>query len=173
MSHGIQIAAQALPPELEKFLQAAKAAATAPPTPPSATTSPEEVRARANSAVDRCCAAYNKAYQAAKAEKKDSYSARKDAEHAFRRAMPPLDSEINLRDFVACVAHALLSDIIDQNESARLLYAVQVANSIAKNAKSPRSPGRASASAKEDPAPSPAEQSIPVEQSTTDPEPKN
>ena len=159
MSHGIDIAAQAVSPGLNKLLQAALTAATASPTP-SSIPAAHEVRARANSAVDQCCAAYNQAREAAIAANKSSYSIDKAAEHAYRCAMPPLDSEINIRDFVACVTHALLIGAFTHNESSRLLYAAQVANSVLKNAKSSRAPGRPPASAEDNPASPAVNQSI-------------
>ena len=38
--------------------------------------------------------------------------AREKAEAAFRNALPPLCGEDNIRDFIACVAYALVNEII-------------------------------------------------------------
>jgi hypothetical protein len=47
--------------------------------------------------------------------------------------MPPLSSQRQIGDFVACVAHATLIEAIDGSEAARLLSAAQVAHRILKS----------------------------------------
>ncbi len=47
---------------------------------------------------------------------------------AFREAMPTLAGHDNIRDFIACVAGGMLSEIINANEGAKFLYAAQVAS---------------------------------------------
>jgi hypothetical protein len=42
--------------------------------------------------------------------------------------MPPLSGARNIRDFVACVAHAMALTAIDGPDGARFLYAAQVAS---------------------------------------------
>ncbi|HEX3894242.1 MAG TPA: hypothetical protein VHW46_16830 [Terracidiphilus sp.] len=53
----------------------------------------------------------------------------KNCRNAYREAMPPLVYEANIRDFIACVAHGILIDVLSLEESSKLLYAAQVAAS--------------------------------------------
>jgi hypothetical protein len=60
--------------------------------------------------------------------------------------MPPLSGPENIRDFIACVAHAMLIGAILGPDGARLLYAAQVAYQASAHAEvkptSTRGPGR-------------------------------
>lgn len=85
----------------------------------------------ANTAVAHCCQIYNEAMK----------TGRPQAEHAYRLAMPPLSGPENIRDFIACVAHGILLDVIKSSDGARLLYAAQIARG-AIDRPSPRKPGR-------------------------------
>jgi acyl-CoA synthetase (NDP forming) len=130
MSDGIQIAAQAdrfagtaLPRVLrEVFANNASAS----------TSSSQEAVAHSNPAVAACSRAHRQARDQAKASGKGFYEVSTASREAFRRAMPPLDSPANITDFIACVAHGLLLEIISDSDSARLLYAAQVASSAAR-----------------------------------------
>jgi hypothetical protein len=88
------------------------------------------IPAAANPAVVRCCQAYAHALKTATQQGKSRYSASSDAEKAYREAMPPLSGPSNIRDFVACVTHAMLIKAINGSEGTRLLYAAQVAHNI-------------------------------------------
>jgi hypothetical protein len=79
------------------------------------------------SALDRCCIAWQSAYNATLAQKDSEYLASRDASFAYRRVMPTLNGQDNIRDFIACVANGMLLGAIDGNRGARLLYAAQVA----------------------------------------------
>jgi hypothetical protein len=57
----------------------------------------------------------------------DALSARTGASDAYCRAMPPLVGSHNIRDFIACVSHGVLIGVIKAGDSAKLLYAAQVA----------------------------------------------
>ncbi|MGA8741874.1 MAG: hypothetical protein WB561_11880 [Terracidiphilus sp.] len=82
-----------------------------------------------NSAVALCYESYIRALD--EAEEKKMYTARalKLAQNVYRKALPPLSGRENIRDFIACVAHAMLLKIIEPEEATRLLYAAQVAQS--------------------------------------------
>lgn len=95
-----------------------------------------------NSSVARCCQAYSDAIKFARSQGKDGYKGMADAKWAYRNAMPTLSSPENIRNFIACLAHAMLLDVID---GARLLYAAQVAHSALEKP-SPGRPGRPPAS---------------------------
>ncbi len=79
-----------------------------------------------NPAVARCCEAADSAYNEA-AERGSEYLARSAANEAYRRSMPPLAGAENIRDFIACVAHGMLTNSICGSDATRLLYAAQVA----------------------------------------------
>jgi len=73
-----------------------------------------------NPAVALCARAWERTYKrilsAVPDEGKDAADwedfAREKAEAAFRNALPPLCGEDNIRDFIACVAYALVNEII-------------------------------------------------------------
>lgn len=73
-----------------------------------------------NPAVANCAKAWERTYKrilsAVPDEGKDvddwEHFAREKAEAAFRNALPPLCGEDNIRDFIACVAYALVNEII-------------------------------------------------------------
>jgi hypothetical protein len=46
--------------------------------------------------------------------------------NAFMAQLPELDSRQNVRDYTACIAHAMALDVIDPNHGPKLLYAAQV-----------------------------------------------
>jgi hypothetical protein len=99
--------------------------ATQTATVPSETNIPHTVNA--NPAVTRCMNAWTRAYKEERAKHKSSFEASQSAEKAYRDAMPPLSGYENIRDFIACVANAMLIGAIMDNQGTKLLYAAQVA----------------------------------------------
>jgi hypothetical protein len=93
------------------------------PQPPDTSTP-----AAANPAIAHCLQAYTRALQAPVPKGESRYDLERAAKAAYRSAMPPLSGSRNIRDFVACVAHAMAINAIDGGDGARLLYAAQVAN---------------------------------------------
>jgi len=85
------------------------------------------IPAAANPAIAYCLQAYTDALQASLNKGESSYGAKTAAKAAYRSALPPLTGSRNIRDFVACIAHAMAIEAIDGREGARLLYAAQVA----------------------------------------------
>jgi len=85
------------------------------------------IPAAANPAIAHCLQAYTRALQAGP-KGESQYRLERAAKAAYRSAMPPLSGSRNIRDFVACVAHAMAIDAIDGRGGAKLLYAAQVAN---------------------------------------------
>jgi hypothetical protein len=81
----------------------------------------------ANPAVARCMSAWTLTYEKEKAKRKGDFDASLTAEKAYREAMPPLSGYENIRDFIACVAHAMLIGAILDDKGSKLLYAAQVA----------------------------------------------
>ena len=86
------------------------------------------IPAAANPAIARCIQAYTDALQAYLRKNDNSFIAERIAKAAFRSAMPPLTGSRNIRDYVACVAHAIAINAVDGSDGARLLYAAQVAS---------------------------------------------
>jgi hypothetical protein len=83
-----------------------------------------------NPAVALCCKAYARMHSQTTAAGKSSISAKFDAGSAYRNAMPPLDGQENIRNFIACAAHAMLLGILESSDGAKLLYAAQVASGL-------------------------------------------
>jgi hypothetical protein len=79
------------------------------------------------SAVIRCVEAYTCAYKNERASRRDEIAAIRCARRAFRAALPPLAGLENIRDFIACIAQAILLDVLDTADASKLLYAAQVA----------------------------------------------
>jgi hypothetical protein len=82
-----------------------------------------------NPAVARCTQAYKAAFKAAANEGQGKWESESVAKAAYRNTMPPLSGPRNIRDFIACVAQAMLIDAIHGSDAARLLYAAQIASS--------------------------------------------
>jgi len=91
-------------------------------------TTQQNAPAHANPAVARCCAAWNHAFQQARAQGKGELFSSMDAGQIYRQNLPALDSIEAVRDFIACVAQGMLLGAIAGADGARLLYAAQVAN---------------------------------------------
>ena len=83
-----------------------------------------------NQAVKACCKAHAHAFKAAKKQGESQSFAADQAEKAFRKAMPPLSGDQNIRDFIACVVRGMLIDAIPNPDGARLLYAAQLACAV-------------------------------------------
>jgi hypothetical protein len=115
---------------LDELVLAIAGSASTPSAPPDLS-SP----ASANPAVARCCQAHALARKASLARDRSEYAANVSASNAYRNTLPPLSGSRNIRDFIACIAQAMLIQAIDGSEGARLLYAAQVA-SAAHNARS-------------------------------------
>lgn len=100
-----------------------------------------------NPALQRCCEARNLAislateaevdrllknpYHHGRSREEIAKSANKQTlfeagSKAFLARLPELDSRQNVRDYAACIAHAMALDVIDPNHGPKLLYAAQV-----------------------------------------------
>jgi hypothetical protein len=80
-----------------------------------------------SSAVARCVDAYHRAFKAERARTRNEFAAEKCAKKAFCAALPSLIGHQNIRDFIACIAQAMLLDVVGTTEASKLLYAAQVA----------------------------------------------
>jgi hypothetical protein len=87
----------------------------------------------ANLAVANCLKAYSEALQTAVNQLASNYDATKAAALAYRESMPPLCGQNNIRDFIACVSHAMLIQVIDTTDGTKLLYAAQIAYGAREN----------------------------------------
>ena len=90
---------------------------------------PDPKKSRA--AIKRCCAAWQRAYNASLQGTQrtgiDEVFAAHAAGPAYCRAMPPLGGYENIRDFIACAAHGILIEAIPAKRANQLLSAAQVA----------------------------------------------
>ena len=98
--------------------------------------------AHANPAVARCCAAWNHAFQQARAQGKGEIFSAMDAARAYRHNFPTLDCAESVCNFIACVAQGILLGAIPGPDGSRLLYAAQVATA-ALRAQNQQQPARA------------------------------
>jgi hypothetical protein len=98
----------------------------------------EPIAASANPAVARCLNAWARANKAERAKGKSKGEASIGADRAYRAAMPPLSGQENIRDFIACVAHAMIVHIFLDDTGAKLLYAAQVAHTTTRGQSTPR-----------------------------------
>jgi hypothetical protein len=93
-------------------------------------------RSAENAAVAACCQAFTRAFLATLAGNLDNeICARLDGAEAYRKALPPLHGNRNIRDFVACIAHGVLINVIPISCATKLLYAAQVAHSMGRKSK--------------------------------------
>ena len=86
---------------------------------------------QARAAIKRCCAAWQRAFdaylQGTSSSGVDMLFAAHKAGPAYCKAMPPLADYESIRDFIACAAHGILIDAIPEKRANQLLYAAQVA----------------------------------------------
>jgi hypothetical protein len=99
-------------------------------------------------ALRRCCAAWQRAFDAYMATKKgdniDRVFATGPASEAYCNAMPMLVGYEGVRDFLACAAHGILIGAIPRDRAGQLLYAAQVTLASLHHApKTPQIPPRA------------------------------
>jgi len=95
-----------------------------------------------NPAVARCCAAWNHAFQQARAQGKGEIFSAMDAARAYRHSFPTLDCAESVCNFIACVAQGILLGAITGPDGSRLLYAAQLAG-VALRAQNQQQPARA------------------------------
>lgn len=99
-----------------------------------------------NPAVARCAKAWERTYNKIisipdpdkTSEDMDDF-AREEAEIAFRKALPALCGEENIRDFIACVAYALVNNILIPFVCTNYFEAAKVALSAARVHRRPKS----------------------------------
>ena len=104
------------------------------------TPDPAPAKARTRAALKRCCAAWQRAYNAyferdrSKPEIGNMFAER-EAVEAYCKNMPVLDGYQGVRDFIACAAHGIVIGAIPAERSGQLIYAAQVALSFLKQEK--------------------------------------
>jgi hypothetical protein len=80
-----------------------------------------------NAAVLRCCQARDRAMYAVRAQNLDRFEIKQRGGDAYRDALPHLSGYENIRDFIACVSHGMITEDIRRMDGPGLLYAAQVA----------------------------------------------
>jgi len=83
-----------------------------------------------NPAIARCCAAWQRRFNAEKEKGVGNIFAEGYAAASYRDAMPHLIDFEGIRDFIACTGHGMLIGAIPVEKGAKLLYAAQVAQSL-------------------------------------------
>lgn len=99
----------------------------------------------ANPAVARCVASWERAKELtsveSNGEQPDQSYIDEVAELAFRYALPPLSGEENIRDFIACITHAMVHKIIWLNDCKNYLNAAKIAlSAVRADRNRPKSP---------------------------------
>jgi hypothetical protein len=94
---------------------------------PAATGQPPTNSPTRNAAVQRCCAARDLARAECRARNAEKFETQQQGAKAFCNALPDLSGYENIRDFIACISHGLLSGDISTINSPQFLYAAQVA----------------------------------------------
>jgi len=128
--------------------------------PQTATELSLEPRPPLSSAVSRCTTAYRNACKTEMARGLKDWQAADFGKKAFRDNLPPLVGYENVRDFIACIAQAILLNVVDGEEASKLLYAAQIAlSAVSKQPAAPKPPRPATKASREVPAdtPSPGE----------------
>ncbi len=90
----------------------------------------EPGRPSGNASITRCIRAWQRAYNKElpnRSKGESDYEARKAANEAFLRAMPPLIGYINICDFIACITYAEIIDVIPFDDGAHLLAGAKLA----------------------------------------------
>jgi len=80
-----------------------------------------------NAAVLRCIAARDRSLEDSRVRNVGKSEALDRSQQAYRDALPDLAGYENIRDFVACISHGLLTGDISPINSPTYLYAAQVA----------------------------------------------
>jgi hypothetical protein len=88
-------------------------------------------------AVARCCKAWNLSFKANLKAGTDPVLIYVRANEAYRFAMPPLSTPESLCDYVACVAHGVVLNIIPLVHAAAMMDAARVASGAFRIAANP------------------------------------
>ncbi|MFY9854877.1 MAG: hypothetical protein WAK26_13465 [Terracidiphilus sp.] len=88
---------------------------------------PSPVPPTRNAAVVRCCTARESSLRESRAKALNRFETKDNANAAYCDAMPDLSGHQNIRDFIACVAHGMVTGVIHAIEGPKFLYAAQVA----------------------------------------------
>jgi hypothetical protein len=96
-------------------------------------------------AIRRCCAAWQRAFNAyveqrGKGDGLDKLFAAIDAGEAYCNAMPMLAGQDGVRDFLACVAHGILIGAIPHEKSSHLIAAARVTLAANQRERKPQNP---------------------------------
>jgi len=109
------------------------------PQSSTATLTPSDPPNPHSSAVDRCAKAWSRTRELVsliprKERNRPEFDSFADdqASAAFRNAMPPLIGFENILEYIACVAYAMLHNIMLPNECARLFDAAKFALTVAR-----------------------------------------
>jgi len=94
--------------------------------------------ARQIPAVANCCDSWEAAFLASYSQDKNEFRARDRANRAYRNAIPPLANYESICDFIACVAHGIVIQAIDEAIGSRLLYAAQISVGALRNPPKPK-----------------------------------
>ncbi len=101
----------------------------------------KETDARDNPAVQRCRKAWEDAYDEKMltlGENADDDAAQNAGNRAYLCTLPPLSGYENIRDFIACVMHALVLNVVDPEAVEDYLAGAKVALSALRQEPQPK-----------------------------------
>jgi len=78
-------------------------------------------------AVLHCCTAYEQTFALERGKGLDEYQAGLKAKEAYLKSMPNLTDRDSIRDFIACVTHAMVFELVYERSGSSLLRAAQIA----------------------------------------------
>ncbi|MGA2753445.1 MAG: hypothetical protein ABSE53_06725 [Terracidiphilus sp.] len=84
-------------------------------------------RSGENAAVARCIRAWHRAQRKESAAGGSDYKSSCAGNIAYLRAIPPLAGYENIRDFIACVTFAAITEVIRHKDADHLLAAAKIA----------------------------------------------
>ena len=80
-----------------------------------------------NAAVARCTRAWHRAQKKESSNGGSDYKSQCAGNIAYLRAVPPLQGFENIRDFIACVTFAAMTEVIRHKDANHLLAAAKIA----------------------------------------------
>jgi hypothetical protein len=102
----------------------------ADPTAPTDTGTTASKHHTDNQSILRCMRAWNYAYKKVADdldEDESHWPAQKAGNQAYIRAMPPLNGQENICDFISCINFASMTDIVSHKDAAHYVANVRVA----------------------------------------------
>ncbi|HXR39037.1 MAG TPA: hypothetical protein VN776_08090 [Terracidiphilus sp.] len=93
---------------------------------------PRDRTSRTEKALAHCSAEWSGAYELAISKGQPAAKAIRMAAVAYKLAMPRMDTLATIRAAISCIAQGITLEVFDGRDASQLLYAAQVALTVAK-----------------------------------------